>query len=123
MLVQYRSRCFALKSGLLVLAVLVFLGGLGTRLSKYRSNQDRATTIAKVRLGVEKQPDLSPIHFSQLQPTAQEDLSFSVSRNCWEQETRAVAGPPEATERIVPVHPSYDLNLPQLAYRPPPTLS
>jgi len=114
-----------LKSGLLVLATLVFLGGLGTRLSKYRGKQDNATTVAKVRLGVEKQPDLAPVHCSYT-PDIQEDLGFSVSSNCWQQEVPGLVGNRHAIERTepaFPVHTPYDPATPQLAYRPPPTLS
>jgi len=121
MAVNFRLKLLAFKSGLLVLAVAVFLAGLGTRLSVYQGKANDATMV-RVRLGVEKQPDLAPAQCIHLQP-AQEDLGFAGASDCWRQAMPDIASAHEAVERVeqpVPAHTVYDLDLPQLAYRPPP---
>ena len=121
MLVKCSLRSIALKGGLLALTTLVFLGGLGTRLSSYQPNQER-TTISKVRLGVDKPTDLRAVLRSQLRAT-QADLSFLVSSSYLVQQTPHVTYQPEKSESVAPARPSYGKQLPQLAYRPPPAIS
>ncbi|HXE06396.1 MAG TPA: hypothetical protein VN612_00780 [Acidobacteriaceae bacterium] len=120
MLVRQCYRSVGFKCALVTLSMLIFLAGLGTKLSKYRANHN--DKVLRVRLCAEKGPEpaATVIDTSGLSATV-ETVSLRVSA-LWMRATAHTGTRPDPVEPAVCESPSYDPHLPNIAYRPPPSL-